>query len=175
MVPLALGFDFMNRLIERWHELTSRERLMLMALAVVLVVALSYQIVWLPLSDAIDTEEHRRITLQQSMPRIENIIQHLSTRKIRQQSSINDASSLQPLVTLIDTSLKQTNLNMAWAELRASTEDMVKLEFQQVAFDDLIRWLANLQQEQAVVIVEIMLQQDEKNGMVMAKITLTRE
>ena len=64
---------------------------------------------------------------------------------------------------------------MAWAELRASTEDMVKLEFQQVAFDDLIRWLANLQQEQAVVIVEIMLKQDEKNGMVMAKITLTRE
>ena len=52
---------------------------------------------------------------------------------------------------------------------------MVKLEFQQVAFDDLIRWLANLQQEQAVVIVEIMLQQDKKNGMVMAKITLTRE
>ena len=50
----------MNRLIELWQELASRERLLLMVLAAVLLVGLSYQMLWSPLSEAIDVEKQRR-------------------------------------------------------------------------------------------------------------------
>jgi len=39
----------------------------------------------------------------------------------------------------------------------------------------LIPWLATLEQEQAVLVAEIILQQNEKIGMVKAKINLARE
>ncbi|MBT5098457.1 MAG: hypothetical protein HOM74_04345, partial [Proteobacteria bacterium] len=41
--------------------------------------------------------------------------------------------------------------------------------------DNLIPWLATLEQEQAVLVAEIILQQNEKIGMVKAKINLARE
>ncbi len=165
----------MNRLIELWQELASRERLLLIVLTAVLLVGLSYQMVWTPLSEAIDIEKQRRTALQQSLLRIENIMQQLPARSVGQSAATHDDTNSLPLVALIDASLKQTELNIETVQIRALTTDTVELEFKEVAFDNLIPWLATLEQEQAVLIAKIILQQSGKIGMVKAKINLTRE
>jgi len=165
----------MNRLIELWQELASRERLLLMVLAAVLLVGLSYQMVWSPLSEAIDVEKQRRTALQQSLLRIENIMQQLPAHSVEQPAATHDDANLSPLVALIDALLKQSELNIETVRIQALTTDIVELEFEKVAFDNLIPWLATLEQEQAVLVAEIILQQNEKIGMVKAKINLARE
>lgn len=171
----APGFGFMNRLIELWQELTLRERLLLMALVAVLALGLSYQIAWLPLSDAVETEKHRHTSLQQSLLRIETIIQQLPADSVKQQPVASDEVYSQPLLPLIDIFLKQTELDAKIVQIRALTVDTVELELEKVSFDGLIQWLARLKQEQAVSVAEIILQQGEKLGMVRVKMNLTRE
>ena len=83
----------MNRLIELWQELASRDRLLLMVLAAVLLVGLSYQMVWGPLSEAVDVEKQRRTALQQSLLRIENIMQQLPEYRDGTDPSVNDGYS----------------------------------------------------------------------------------
>jgi len=113
--------------------------------------------------------------LERSLLRISDIVQRLPLLSIKQQSANHDQAQLQPLLGLIDAFLAQSELNAEAVQIRALTPNIVELELTKVAFDSLIRWLARLQQEHAVSVVEIMLQRDQKLGMVRAKINLTRE
>jgi len=165
----------MNRLVEIWQQLALREQRLLVALAAGLLFALSYQLAWLPLSQAVAVERQRHTALERSLLRISDIVQRLPLLSIKQQSANHDQAQLQPLLGLIDAFLAQSELNAEAVQIRALTPNIVELELTKVAFDSLIRWLARLQQEHAVSVAEIMLQRDQKLGMVRAKINLTRE
>jgi|SaaInlStandDraft_1057018.scaffolds.fasta_scaffold06901_2 type II secretory pathway component PulM len=71
------------------------------------------------------------------------------------------------LIVFNTVSAKQVTLNLKQTDIHSLVET--------VEDDNLIPWLATLEQEQAVLVAEIILQQNEKIGMVKAKINLARE
>jgi type II secretory pathway component PulM len=128
--------------MKHWFDsLDSRERLFVLAGGAAIVLALLYAFLWTPLDQG-----HR--ALQASVTAWERSLAELRplrgmTPALSTTGSQNPASRQTPVV-IVDLTLRARGLDRALRRSQPTTSNGIRVEFENVAFDDLVLWLDDL-------------------------------
>lgn len=126
-----------------WFEsLDKRERIFVISGAAVVVISLLYAFVWTPLDKGHKTLETSVATWQRSLAEIRPL-------KGLQQSSGNAGQAArvdtqQTPVVIVDQTLRARGLDRSLKRSQPTTGSGIRVEFENVAFDDLVLWLGDL-------------------------------
>jgi general secretion pathway protein M len=125
-----------------WFEsLEARERLFVITAAVFLIFAILYLGLWMPL-------DRGQKTLSVSVDTWKTALAELRPLKVQLQGSragqTQTAGRNQSLVVIIDNTLRERGLYSALQRSQPTTGNGIRVEFENVAFDELVLWLGDL-------------------------------
>ena len=125
-----------------WFEsLEARERVFILTAAVALVIAVLYLGIWMPLDRGQKSlslsVDNWKIALTELRP-LKGQLQNSGSGQI-QQTGRN-----QSLVVIIDNTLRERGLYNSLQRSQPTTSNGIRVEFKNVAFDDLVLWLGDL-------------------------------
>ena len=125
-----------------WTQINSRERLVIVGGALMLMIVIVYFYLWQPLSQ-------ERLRLRASLPQLK-----LSAAQMRAnvgevmqlKANLNQAPlSAQSLRTMLEQSAAAYKLRDNLSQIDADGDNRIRLRLASVPFDDWIQWLAQLQ------------------------------
>jgi len=155
-----------------FYGLDDREQKFVMSAAAFVLIAILYLGFWLPLdkahTQASSSAELWRTSLAQLAP--------LKGRLGQQSGSQATAQNInQPLVVVVDTSLRVRKLNQ-YLQGSQPTGNNIRVDFENVAFDDLMLWLGDLNNQYALHVQSgaFTIEGDQIEGRVNAQMTLGR-
>ena len=126
-----------------WFEsLEARERLIVISGSTALVIALLYFVVWLPLDRGHDRLSASVANWEQSLAELRPL-KGLAQSSDRAPASIPVGAQQTPVV-IVDQTLRARGLDRALKRSQPTTSSGIRVEFENVAFDDLVLWLGDL-------------------------------
>ena len=153
-------------------SLDDREQKFVMIAAIIVILAVMYLAIWMPLSNG-----QKRVSA--GVDSWQNSLDMLQPLKGRVNSGGNSAVSPQnlnqPLVVVVDSTLRVRDLNSALKRSQP-TGNNIRVEFENVAFDDLMIWLGDLSNQYALHVQSgsFSMTGAENQGRVNAQLTLGR-
>ena len=126
-----------------WFEsLEQREQIFVTAGALVVFVALVYAFIWLPLDSGQRTMSASVSTWERSLAELKP----LKGMQVASSGSTPGARSgaQQTPVVIVDQTLRARGLDRALKRSQPTTTSGIRVEFENVAFDDLVLWLGDL-------------------------------
>jgi general secretion pathway protein M len=124
-----------------WFEsLEARERLFVVAGAVVVSVALLWVVVWVPLDKGHRDVQQRVTTWERSLAELRPLAS--MPRPQNGSRPASDAASAQSPVVVVDSTLRSHGLGQP--KRSQPTPNGIRVEFENVAFDKLVVWLGDL-------------------------------
>ena len=128
--------------MREWFEsLEARERVFVLAATVVLVFAVLYLGIWMPL-------DRGQKSVSLSVDNWKIALTELRPLQAQLQNSGSGQMQLadrnQSLVVIIDNSLRERGLYNSLQRSQPTTSNGIRVEFENVAFDDLVLWLGDL-------------------------------
>ncbi len=124
-----------------FYSLEARERIFVLAGGVAVTLALLYAFLWTPLDQG-----HRN--LQESVASWERSLAELrpmrGMRPAATSAGPRNAGSQQTPVVIVDQTLRARGLDRALRRSQPTTSNGIRVEFENVAFDDLVLWLDDL-------------------------------
>lgn len=152
-----------------WANLQPRERHTLLGGGIVLALILVYALVVDPfqqalagLQQSVATQEETLAWMRQASAEIKRL--RAATPGARRVSG-------QSLMSLIDASARSTGLSGAIKQIRPEGQG-VKVRLEEVAFDDMLRWLDQLQRNHGVSLGSLVMERLAQPGRVNASVTL---
>ncbi len=153
-------------------SLESRERLFVLGGAAAVALALLYAFVWTPLDKG-----HR--SMQSSVMDWERSLAELRPLRSVQTTTINSSqpavSSNQTPVVIVDQTLRVRGLDRSLRRSQPTTSNGIRVEFENVAFDDLVLWLNDLSSQYAMQVASGSLSTSTQAGPGRINATLTLE
>ena len=127
-------------------SLDGREQKFVLTAAVFLAFAILYLSIWMPLDNG-----HRQATADVEIwqSSIEKLKPLKGSRSGGTATQISPSNLQQPLVVVVDSTLRTRQLNTA-LQRSQPTGDNIRVEFENVAFDELIMWLGDLSSQYAL-------------------------
>ena len=127
-------------------SLDDREQKFVLTAAVFLAFAILYLAIWMPLDKG-----HRQAAVdvdiwQSSIEKLKQLKGSLSDNTATQISPNN---LRQPLVVVVDNTLRNRHLNTALQRSQPAG-DNIRVEFENIAFDELVMWLGDLGSQYAL-------------------------
>lgn len=124
-----------------WFDgLEQRERGFVIAGAVVVAVALLWSLVWMPVSRGYTSRSEAIDTWQRSL----TALRPLKGQAAATPANRRNAGGSQTPVVIIDQTLRARGLDSALQRSQPTTSTGIRVEFENVAFDDLVLWLDDL-------------------------------
>ena len=155
-----------------FSTLDAREQKFVLAAAVFLLFAVLYLGAWVPLDKG---EKQLSAGVEMWQTSLERLVPLQGRAGQQSGSRISPSNLNQPLVVVIDSTLRVRQLNSA---LRRSqpTGNNIRVEFENVAFDDLVLWLGDLNSQYALQVQSgsFSLTGNSNEGRVNAQLTLGR-
>lgn len=125
-----------------WFDsLQARERLFVVAAAVFLVFAVLYLGIWMPLDRGQKTLSASVDNWKTALTELRPLISQLRSTGPGQSQTTGRNQSL---VVIIDNTLRERGLYSALQRSQPTTGNGIRVEFDNVAFDDLVLWLGDL-------------------------------
>lgn len=157
-----------------WLSRSSQDRMAILITASVLGLLLVYLLIWLPFNKQIITKrnlvESQRATLEW-MKKSAAEVRSLRSRQTRNNTKVSNEA----LLTLVDRTAKQNQLNEYIQRLKPQDNDSVQLWLEKAPFDRLVQWLGLLVRQYDIELDAINIERDESSGLVDARLTLLRE
>lgn len=151
--------------------LESRERTTLIIGSIILGLLLGYFFVIEPLT--LKRQQLTNITQsqQKTLEWMQDAV--VKIQQLRSQTKqLNTPQLNQSLFSLIDESLRKTNLHQLNKRIEPKKETEVRVNFDQVVFDDLVRWLADLESQYGIQVLLINLEPIKQAAQVKVSMTL---
>ena len=125
-----------------WFDtLDSRERNFVLGGAVAVALAILYTTIWTPLDQGHES-------LQSSVARWQQSLTELRPLQGQQPAAATSSSpatnTQQTPVVIVDQSLRVRGLDRSLKRSQPTTSNGIRVEFENVAFDDLVLWLGDL-------------------------------
>lgn len=132
-----------------WFDtLETRERLFVAVGAVVVAIALFYVLVWMPLDKGQETLSNNVADWQRSLTELRPL-KGLKSASGAATSSQRDGARQTPVV-IVDQTLRARGLDRSLKRSQPTTSNGIRVEFEGVAFDDLVLWLGDLSAQYAM-------------------------
>lgn len=156
-----------------WFEsLQPRERLFVTAGGLATAFALFYALVWLPLDKGQATLAANVDSWERSLAELRPLRGMQSSQATRVTRAAG--SQLTPVV-IVDQTLRARGLDRALQRSQPTTSDGIRVEFENVAFDDLVLWLGDLSSQYAMQVSSGSFSASDRAGPGRVNATLTLE
>jgi len=129
--------------MKSWLEsLERRERIFVLGGAAVVVVTLLYTLVWTPLDSGQKSMQTSVVAWERSLAELRPLKGLQASSPVSRPSVAGDAQ--QTPVVIVDLTLRARGLDRSLQRSQPTTSNGIRVEFENVAFDDLILWLGDL-------------------------------
>ncbi len=155
-----------------WAGLQPRERLVLLGGGVLLVLILFYVLLVDPLQRELERLEQSVEAQRQSLKWMQQA--SLEVKQLRTTPSGAKPVSGQSLMSVIDASARSVGLAGAIKQLRPEGQG-VKVRLEGAAFDDMLRWLGQLNNRQGIPVSGLVMERLPEVGRVNASVVLGGE
>lgn len=157
-----------------WFEsLESRERLFVGFGALLVVVSLIYGFIWAPLDKNYDSIATSVSDWQHSLDELrplKGMVQNSS-----QSGNAAAASGRQAPIIVVDQTLRSRGLEQFRRRSQPTSNNGIRVEFENVAFDDLVLWLGDLSEQHSMHVQAGSLSKGSQSGPGRINATLTLE
>jgi general secretion pathway protein M len=156
--------------MKQWFAgLNTRERRIVSGAVIVLLIILVHVLVWEPLSN-------KRAQLQTSLQAQRNTYAWMqqAAREIRQLSRRGAGVKKQSgsLLGMINSTAKPVLLGATLKRVEEDRQQGVRVWIEQVAFDDLVRWLGQIEQQYGIRVSSLVSERHSKAGRVNVRLIL---
>lgn len=150
--------------------LEQRERHLVISGAVLLIIMILYVAIWEPLTSSV---EKLRATARDQQTALVWMKQASSEiRRLRGSQGRKALASGQSLLTLVDSTAKSSGLGGAMKRVQPDGENKVRVWMEGASFDEVIRWLVQLESSHGVGIESSVFELKENAGRVDARLVL---
>jgi len=144
--------------LQKWQELSQREQRLLSFLALFLLLALMYLLIWSPLQSAKEQAQADLLREQQQWQWLQEQIPAWQQVQSEQAPSVKALGSQNELMAQLQSSLRQFSLQ-SQLETLSLTQKGVKASFKQVDAQRLFKWIEH----------------NERSGVKLVKLTIAPE
>lgn len=154
-----------------WAGLAPRERTVLWAGSVLLLLLALWVGVWEPLIAGRAELKQEVRTLSAERLWMEQVVDDVRRRSRLQQGSSNAAGG--SVLTLVEVSANAAGLKSALSRIQPEGQG-ARLSFDQVGLDALLSWLADLEQRQGLQVTQLAFDVEQTRGVVSARLLVER-
>lgn len=157
-----------------WYTgLQQRERQMVAAATVLVVLTLFYLMIWEPVHNGLDEQrlqyENQRSSYGWMLQAAEE------TRQLKSAGSRNVVrNSNQPVSLLVERSATTAGLKNSIRKIETSGDKGARVTLDAVSFDQMLLWLNTLRQQYGITVSSATIDRNEAAGAVNARLTLDR-
>ena len=156
---------------EKWQQLSLREKRLVIITAIVVVITVGYFIIWQPLQDGIQTSRVRVKAQYQTLTQMqEQAAEAKQLLAAQRQGGSNRSSG--SLLVIIERTAQSKNLKSRLQKVQPEGEDSVRVWVENASFDQLIDWLALLENRNTIYVSEIIIERQKEPGRVNSRILL---
>ena len=160
-------------LLNKFRELNLRDQAMLIVLAGFLVFYMAYQMAWRPLANANRNLAQSNSVLRDSVQNMTQLAaQFQQLQQAGARSGNGSAGTQENLAQLLDRTVAAQQLQMSRFQ-PGSTGD-VQIRFDNSPFDNVIRWLNQLESEGGVTVKDLSISPGSTTGLVNVSVRLFR-
>ncbi|NJN46419.1 MAG: type II secretion system protein M [Candidatus Competibacteraceae bacterium] len=156
-----------------WKNLSLRERGLIGGGGGLLAMLLGYALLWLPFQDQI-TSLREAVAVQRTelawMQQAAAQVRRLEREAVTGRSPARQQG--RSLLIVVDQAAKTAGLETAIKQIEPQGNDQLRIQLEQVGFDQLIGWLGALRQEHAITTINGILDRQTGNGLVNARLIL---
>lgn len=157
---------------QRLDAMEKRERITVIAGSIAVVITLLYALIWEPVFTELQVQQQRHQDQRQLLAWMQD-----SSKQIKNLQSAGAASTArfksQSTSSLIDRSAQSMGIK-SFIKKQTSDKKGVKLDLENVSFDRVIAWLADMQKKYAILTTNIKIEKQDKPGAVDVHVTLER-
>ncbi|MDP9139203.1 MAG: type II secretion system protein M [Pseudomonadota bacterium] len=161
--------DLMDSALAWLRALAPRERVMVLLCAAIVMLTLVYVAGWKPLVDA----HHRREAALERARGIATRIEQAAAQ-IKAAGPTRAIDSSTSLLAAVDQTSRSATLGKAPARVQPEGEKEVKVWIDDVPFDNLLRWLQELEQKYGISTSSAEIERSSAPGVVNVRVTLVR-
>ena len=156
--------QYLHRALNYWLQRNQREKVLVAAAMIFLVLASLFHLYWKPINQSI-------VALRKTVPqeRIQLAQMRVQAKQIPQYRTSSLTKSLMPT---LEKSLENYGIRERLELMEPDGDNMARLKLNQVVYVDLIKWLLNLERQHGVRVHSAKLSASDTPGIVDAKVTL---
>ncbi|WP_455375880.1 type II secretion system protein GspM [Kaarinaea lacus] len=158
-----------------FSALEPRERRLMIGAAAFLIVMLFYLLVWEPISK---DNEALRLSYENSQQLIDWMEDAAEEAKALQakvkESGPSGSSKNQSLLGIIDRTAKRDKLGPSVKRVQPDGKTGARVWIENAIFNDMIKWLENLQHKEGIRLVTTVIEKQEEPGLVNARLVFER-
>lgn len=149
----------MNKLMERYNQLTSREQRLVMLCGVFIIIGLFYFLVWSPLTSSLDAN---RKAVESKQADLRWVKDNAARAMLMKGSSPSRASFNGSLTQAVNQSANRLKISISRMQPQG---EQLRVWVDQVPFNDMLSWLSNLE-NMGLVIINLDIAQADSPGQV---------
>lgn len=157
-------------MLARLRQLSLRDQAMLMGLAAALLVYMLYQVLWQPLATANRNLARQNESVAKSVANLNQLAAQY--RELQKASGSGNASQGETLTQLVDQTVASNELHMSRFQPGSSGD--VQVRFDNASFDQVLRWLSELESKHGVTLRELGVSPGSGPGLVNVSVRLFR-
>jgi len=159
--------------LRQWLETREpRERVILILGAITVLIGLFYFSLWNPLATAIVKKQSSITSIESTLANMHESAAEIV--RLRALSGSSQARNKRPLLSTIDATAQSMKLRQMIRTIKPKGQNAAQVWFDDVPFDQLMKWLSQLQITAGVQVESITLHKRDAPGYVQARITLGR-
>jgi len=157
---------------EKWQQLSLREKRLVIITSIVVLITLVYFLFWEPLQDGIQTSRVRIKAQNDTLVQIRNLAAEARQLMAAQRQAGANTRSSSSLLVIIERTAQEKNLKSRLQKVQPEGQDGVRVWVENASFDQLIEWLALLENKNTIYVSEIIIERQKEPGRINSRILL---
>jgi len=157
---------------EKWQQLSIREKRLVIITSIVVLITLVYFLIWEPLQDGIQTSRVRIKAQNDTLVQIRNLAAEARQLMAAQRQVGANTRSSSSLLVIIERTAQEKNLKSRLQKVQPEGQDGVRVWIENASFDQLIEWLALLENKNTIYVSEIIIERQKEPGRINSRILL---
>jgi general secretion pathway protein M len=155
-----------------FHSLPQRDKILVVATSVIMIITLFYLIIWEPVYKGLEQQKQQ----YQSQQSIVSWMQEASAevKTLKRSGAKTITSSNQPVSLIIEQSAKISGLKGSLGKLESSGKEGARVKLDTASFDQMLIWLNSLEKQHGVTVTSASIERAENTGTVNARLSFSR-
>ena len=150
--------------------LSSRERMMVLSMTVVVVVFLLYLMIIEPITNNYERNKKNVATAIQTVEWMESASHQI--KQLHGGKKTVKAKGKQFVLGVVDRSIRKAGLSSVMKRVQPEGDKGVRVWFEKASFDNLMKWLAIVERQHGLVVDEINIEKTDSIGLVNVRVFL---
>ena len=157
---------------EKWQQLSLREKRLVILTSIVVLITLVYLLIWEPLQDGIQTSRVRIKAQNDTLVQMRDLAAEARQLISAQRQAGAKTRSSSSLLVIIERTAQEKNLKSRLQKVQPEGQDGVRVWVENASFDQLIDWLALLENKNTIYVSEIIIERQKEPGRINSRILL---